>query len=119
MSYVPIVTSTYVPPPSPRTRELAGLLSKVLEEYTKAHPATSKTEIRAAIRMAQMSSGPDRTKVAAVVSLLVGGWVAFALVYFFFRRTGGMEVGASLPFIILFVIFFLMIVLAIVKARSR
>jgi hypothetical protein len=118
MSYVPIVTSTYVSPPSPRTRELAGLLSKVLEEYTRAHPATSKTEIRAAIRMAQMSSGPDRTKVAAVVSLLVGLGVAFALM-FFFRSTGGMEIRASLPFIIMFVILFLMIVLAIVKARSR
>ncbi|MCJ7630553.1 MAG: hypothetical protein MUO50_19435 [Longimicrobiales bacterium] len=120
MSYVPIVTSTYVPPPSPRTRELAGLLSRVLEEYTKAHPATSKTEIRAAIRMAQMSSGPDRTKVAAGLGLAVGlGVMMLTLGLFFFRSTGGMEIRASLPFIIMFVIFFLMIVLAIVKAQSR
>jgi len=98
MSYVPIVTSTYVPPPSPRTRELAELLGKVLEEYTKAHPATTTAEVRAAIRLAQTSAGPDRTKLAVGLSLGVGlGVMMLTLGLFFFRSAGEVEIPAILP----------------------
>ena len=42
MIFVPVVTPPT--PPSPRTRELAGLLGQVVQEYTKAHPATTRAE---------------------------------------------------------------------------
>jgi hypothetical protein len=117
MIYVPMVVPTQAPPPSPRTRELAELLDRVLEEYTKAHPATTRAEIRAAIRMAQMSTGPDRTKVAAGVSLAIGLSLAMGVLGFAFFRSGGdMEFRASLP-IIMIVLFG--IVAAVVAMRSR
>ena len=120
MSYVPIVTSTYVPPPSPRTRELADLLAKVLNEYTKAHPATSKAEVRAAIRLAQASAGSDTTKVAAGISLALGLGVAMlTLGLFYFRSAGEVEIGPIFPMIIMALIVLLGLVVAIVKMKER
>ncbi len=116
MIYVPIVVPTQVPPPSPRTRELAGLLDKVLEEYTKAHPATTRAEIRAAIRMAQMSAGPDRTKVAVGVSLALGVSLAMGVLGFaFFQSAGGVEFRAALPFILIVLFGILAAVIAVKK----
>jgi len=120
MTYVPIVIPTQVPPPSPRTRELSGLLGKVLEEYTKAHPATTKAEIRAAIRMAQMSAGPDKTKVAAGISLALGLGVAMlTLGLFFFASAGEVNFRAISPMIIMAVIVLLGLVAAVIAIRSR
>ena len=120
MSYVPIVTSSYVPPPSPRTRELSGLLAKVLDEYTKAHPATTGAEIRAAIRMAQMSAGPDRTKVAVGVSLALGLGVAMlALGLFYFRTAGDVETRPTVSVIVIAMIVLFGLVAGIVALKSR
>jgi len=119
MMYVPIVTPTPSQPPSPRTRELAGLLSKVLEEYTKAHPSVTKSEVRAAIRLAQMSAGPDNTKVAVGLSLVLGlGVMMLTLGLFFFRSSGGeIDIGPILPIIIAVAIGLVAVALAVVKAQ--
>jgi len=120
MTFIPIVTPTTVPPPSPRTRELAGLLAKVLDAYTKAHPATSNAEIRAAVRMAQMSAGPDRTKLAAGLSLGVGlGVMMLTLGLFFFRSAGDVEIGPIFPMIIMALVVLLGLVAVVVKMNSR
>lgn len=115
MTYVPIVTPTPTPPPSPRTRELGGLLTKVVDEYTKAHPAMSKAEVQAAFRMAQVARGSNRT--AAVLALSVGlGLGALFLGVFYFLRAGDIPVGPILPLII-GVIVVLLGILALLKAR--
>lgn len=123
MTYVPIVTPPVTqPPPSPRTRELAGLLTKVLEEYEKAHPAVTSAEVRAALRLAQMSAGPDRSKVAAGVSLAVGLGVAMlTLGLFFFRSSGGggdMEFPVILPMIIMGVIVLLGMLVVMIRLKG-
>jgi hypothetical protein len=118
MAFVPVsAPPTY--PPSPRTRELAGLLSKVLEEYTKAHPSVTKAEIRAAIRMAQMSAGPDRTRVVAILTITLGLGVAGLFAGLLFQGAPGGESGDPFPMIIAAVIAFLGIVIVAVKLQSR
>ncbi|MBT8396767.1 MAG: hypothetical protein HKO65_16165 [Gemmatimonadetes bacterium] len=120
MTYVPIVTPTPTPPPSPRTRELAGLLTKVLDEYAKAHPAVTNAEVRAAIRIAQSSSGPDQARTTLVISLALGMVVAFlGFGLFYFRSAGGGEISASLPMIIAVLVMVLLIALVALKARSH
>lgn len=120
MTYVPIVTPTTVPPPSPRTRELAQLLAKVLDEYTKAHPATSKAEIRAAIRMAQMSAGPDRSKAVVGISLALGlGVMMLTLGLVFFQRAGGAPIEPNLSMVILVIIVLVGLVAGVVAMKSR
>jgi len=69
MAYIPTVHHTPSMPPSPRTRELAGLLTKVLEEYKKSHPGTSDAEIRAAVRLAQLSSRSGNQALPAILSV--------------------------------------------------
>ena len=119
MSYVPIVTSSYVPPPAPRTRELSELLGKVLEEYTKAHPAVTKSEVRAAIRMAQMSAGPAKTNLAVGLSLGVGlGVMMLTLGLFYFRSVGDVEITAIFPMIIMALIVLIGLVAVMVKMKG-
>ena len=119
MTYVPVVVPT--PPPSPRTRELAGLLTKVLDEYAKAHPAVTKAEIQAAIRMAQTTAGPDHTKVALGLSVGLGLVVLFlGAGLFYFRTAGGdVEIGPILPMIIMALIILVGVVAVAFKAQSR
>ncbi len=118
MAYVPI-TPTVATPPSPRTRELAGLLAQVLEEYTKAHPATTRAEIRAAVRMAQMSAGGNQATMATVVSLVVGLVVMFLGVgLLYFRSAGEADFTLALPGIVAIMILILAIVLIVVRTRS-
>jgi hypothetical protein len=120
MAYIPVVPHTPSPPPSPRTRELAGLLTKVLEEYKKSHPATSDAEIRAAVRLAQLSSRSGNQALPAAVSLGVGllaAGVAAGIV--FFRAGAGGEMESGFPMIVMAVAVFLAIVFVLVKVASR
>lgn len=87
MMFVPVVPPTAgTSPPSPRTRELAALLQKVVEEYSAAHPAVTPAEVRRAVQMTQMSVQGGNRKLALVVvaglsvmvALLVAGLALFS-----------------------------------------
>lgn len=120
MAYVPVVPTTPSPPPSPRTRELAALLTRVLEEYRKSHPATTDAEVRAAVRLAQLStrSGSQATPllVSLALGILVAGVLAGVLV---FRSEGGVEWSAAMPMVIFAVVAFLLILMIVIKVLSR
>jgi hypothetical protein len=91
----------------------------VLEEYTKAHPATTRAEIRAAVRMAQMSTaaGNQATAVTAI-SLALGLVVAFlGFGLFYFRSAGEAEFTPVLPMIIVALIVAIAIGMFVVRNR--
>jgi hypothetical protein len=91
-----------------------------LDEYARAHPAVTKGEIRAAVRMAQASAGPDKSMVAAGVSVVTGLLVAMSVAgLLYFRNSGGVEIRTGLPMIIMAVILLLGLVVAIFKIQSR
>jgi len=118
MSYVPIIVPTNAPPPSPRTRELANLLGQVLDEYTKANPATTSAEIRDAVRMARAATGKGSANVAAGVSVGIGLVVAMLVLgLVFFQSAGEFEIGPILPMIIMALIIVLIGLVAIVVNR--
>ncbi len=84
MLYVPMIPH-HQDPPSPRTRELADLLGKVLEEYEKYHPSVTGREVRAAFAIAaRRSRSPASASreialvgvALAIVIMGVGIWVA-------------------------------------------
>jgi len=120
MSYVPIVPSP-PSPPSPRTRELAALLTKVLEEYKRSHPGTKDSEIRAAVRLAQLSSRSGNQALPALLSVGVGLLVAGVLAGVLVLRSSGTPAidGSAMPMVIVALIVFLLIVLVLVKTTSR
>jgi hypothetical protein len=116
MTYVPVV----VPPTqqaSPRTRELAGLLGKVLEEYKKTHPAVTDAEVRMAFRLASSSVGSVKAaKIAVLVgvlSLVVATMVAGLFV------GGGDGGGADSPIALSGVIAGLVVALGIVAIVKK
>ena len=120
MSYVPIVTPTTPQPPSPRTRELAGLLTKVMEEYRVAHPSVSDAEVREAVRLAQAATGGNKALVALTLSLGIGLLAAGLLAFFLFARSGGgVELEGSMPMVVLAVILFVGVLAVAAKAASR
>jgi hypothetical protein len=97
--FVPVVP--YVPPspPSPRTRELAGLLSRVIDEYEKHHPAVTGSEIRAAVNLAARNSRTgSRVEARAVAGVLAGLLVLLGGVGFFLARGGSID-AASMPMV--------------------
>jgi hypothetical protein len=111
---------TPAPPASPRTRELAGLLSQVLDEYQKAHPAVTPAEMRAAVRLAQMSVKGGNHPAALIISLglglLVAGLMAGLL---FFRSSGGAEGGPVLSMVVIGLIVFVGLLAVVAKTMSR
>ena len=117
MTYVPVVVPPT--PPSPRTRELAGLLTQVLEEYTKAHPATTSAEIRAAVRMAQMSTKGSQAQVATMISLILGFVVLGLGAGLFYSRSGGdFEFPVAAPMIIAVLILIVAVAMVVLRSRS-
>ncbi len=114
MFYVP-----YVPPPqpSPRTRELADLLSRAIEEYQKYHPNVSSAEVNAALQMAAVRSSrgvPARVwaVVGALVAILLGGIFAFV------AANGGQVPGSAVP-VVAVAIAILAALVAVAVAKSR
>ena len=114
MSYVPIVTPT-PSPPSPRSRELADLLVRVIEAYEEGHPTTTRPEIRAATRLALSETGPSRLGTP-IVAVTLGGLMALLLgVSVFLRQSGGLvDIPLNVPIIGVGIV---AIAVAVIRAR--
>jgi len=89
MTYVPITPAMMVQPPSPRTRELADLLARVMEEYAKAHPTTTNGEVRDALRLAEARVGGVSAGPRQVIVVLVGVVIALVVGSLFFVLRAG------------------------------
>ena len=112
MFFVPVVP--HHPPPSPRTRELADLLGRVIQEYEQHHPAVTGSEVRAAARLAAQRSskrGGVDERVAAVVAALV------ALLGVFVYVAAGSRGGESVPMVAVAIAVFLIFGLVVVLKR--
>ena len=123
MTYVPVI----VPPTqqaSPRTRELAGLLGKVLEEYQKTHPGVTDAEVRMALRLASSSVGPAKAAKIALLAGLLALMVAVLVTGLFVSGGadgsggGGAEAPMALSGIIAGLVVVLGIVAIVIKMRS-
>ena len=119
MTYVPI---PIVPPtpPSPRTRELADLLARVIEEYEKHHPAVSGAEVREALSLASQSSKTTAPAARSLVAMLLLGLMALGAALFYFVERGGG--GGTIEFPMIAVVTGVILVLglvAVLKGRRN
>ena len=115
MSYVPIV----VPPstPSPRTRELADELARVLVAFEQKHPTVTRGEMTEATRLA-LQATRGSSNVAPLTATLVGLVVAAALgVFVFLEQSGAIE--SIRIYSVVGVVAALVIVLALVAVLRR
>lgn len=120
-AFIPVVPSGAPTPPSPRTRELAGLLTKVLDEYQKSHPAVTPTEMRAAVRLAQSSVKGGGPVIPLAVSLGLGLLVAGLMAGLLFVRSGGdVAQWTSAPIAIFVLVALIALIMVLVlKSVSR
>jgi hypothetical protein len=81
--YVPVIPHRE-DPPSPRTRELADLLGRVIQDYEKDHPSVTGREVRAALEIAVRGArsgvmGSREVALGVAVAAAVAGvfvWLA-------------------------------------------
>jgi hypothetical protein len=114
--FVPVIPH-HAAPPSPRTRELADLLARAIEEYEKYHPNISGPEVRAALQLAAQSSrkaGPDPRliTVAATLGALLIGFVVMA-------TRGGDLGGGATPVVAVVAVVLVIAFMALVLVRQE
>ena len=90
MTYVPVPIIVPEDSPSPKTRELAGLLTRVIAEYETHHPSVTPGEIRSALHLAAQSGGRGAAPKGLLVALL-GGLMVFAGLAVFYLSSSGAE----------------------------
>lgn len=118
MTYVPVVTPPPSSTPSPRTRELAELLARVLEEYRKSHPEVKSQEIRAAVRLALRSAQPGGGDRARLVVSLGLGIAVFLGGLVFLQVSGESAVEPMLPGAVLVLLILLALMFVIIRRRA-
>jgi hypothetical protein len=93
MSYIPIVSPSDRTQVSPRARELATQIEKVVQDFQRNYPDTRPGDVQQALRVASGGSDsvPESRRVLALT--LAGGVAALVGVLFFMRESGGGEMG--------------------------
>ena len=89
MSYIPIVPLSDRTKVSPRARELATQIEKVVQDFRRSYPDTRPGDVQEALRVAAGGSDsvPESRRVLALT--LAGGVAALVGVLFFLRESGG------------------------------
>ncbi len=70
------------PPPSAKAQRLAKDIEKTIEDFRRANPNLSTTEIHQALRLAQQATGgtmATRVTIAVAIALLLAGLLVFYL----------------------------------------
>ena len=81
------------------------------------HPATTRSEIQAAMRMARMSAGPSRGRLPAALSVGIGLLALMVgLSFFYLRDGGGVEIGPVFPMAVLALIILLGLVVVLIRS---
>ena len=121
MLFVPVVPPiSGAASPSPRARELAGLLHQVVEEYSAAHPSVKPEEIRQAVRMTQMSVQDGSRRAAALVMGGLSIMVALGVAGLFVFRSGSLQAEGGVGSVaVLGIMVVIAVVMVVLKLLSR
>ena len=104
---------------SPAAMELALRITNVIREYQQERSDVSGRDIRHALRMAELSTGsaPPKALVLAVVTALLAGGLALALLIPKGTGTVGGPTATIFPFMILMIVCAVFLVLVILRRR--
>jgi len=93
MSYVPIMSPSDRTQVSPRARELATQIEKVVQDFQRSYPDTRPADVQQALRVAAggSDSTPDSRRVLSMT--VAGGVAALVGVLFFMRESTGEASG--------------------------
>lgn len=119
MTYVPIVVPP-PQPPSPRTRELADLLTRVIVDFEERHPSVTGQEVREATRLAVQASHGSEV-AGRLVALALGGLLALGAGAFLFLSEaagGSASDGVPIPVMAVGITVAILAILAVALRRS-
>jgi hypothetical protein len=111
--FIPVPTQA-----SPAATELALKIVNVIREFQQSRSDVTSRDVRQALRMARLSTGPDPMRAMAIpllVAVVVAGIAVFKLV-----GKGSAQPGASpvmLPVIFMVIILVLALMLVITRIR--
>jgi len=93
MSYVPIMSASDRTQVSPRARELATQIEKVVQDFQRSYPDTRPGDVQQALRVAAGGSDsvPDSRRLLGMS--VAGGVAALVGVLFFMRESAGEASG--------------------------
>ena len=89
MSYVPIVPPSNRSQVSPRARELATQISKLVQDFQRSYPDTRPTDVQEALRVASGGSEAVPGSRRALAVALAAGIAALVGVFVFIGDSGG------------------------------
>ena len=118
MTYVPIIVPPT--PPSPRTRELAGEITRTIVDFEQLHPSVTRAEVQQATRLAMQATGGQGHELAAVSGVL--GLLAAAGLgaYVYSSGAGGRwPAGGDIPYSLIAVATGLVVVAIAFAFRRR
>jgi len=89
MSYLPYLAASEKPKLSPRARELATQIEKVIQDFQRSYPDTPPGDVQQALTV--LSGGTDRGPASrrTLAMTLAGGIAALFGVLFFMRESAG------------------------------
>jgi hypothetical protein len=117
MLYVPIVTppTSSQAPASPRARELASQIEKLIQDFQRSYPDTKPADIQEAMRIAWGGSEVT-TSARRLVAVMLGlGMAALAGALLYFRS----GVDVEIPWVMVAVVAGIVLVLAVAVAARR
>ena len=120
MSYLPYLAPSEKTKLSPRARELATQIEKVIQEFQRSYPDTPPGDVQQALTALSGDSNRAPAPRNVLVMTLAGGIAALVGVLFFLRESG--EGGMALPpGAMLWIVMGLVVVVGIgaVAARQR
>lgn len=114
--FVPMVPHN-ASPPSPKTRELADLLTRTIQEYEKYHPNVSGAEVRTALQLA--AQGSKRAVPDARLVMVAGTLAALLVGFLVVAMRGGDTAPGSPGMIAIAVAVFLIVGLVVLLVRNE
>ena len=117
MPFVPIVPAT-LPQASPNAQELGRRIVVMIREYQQNHPDTSRTDVRQALKIAELSTG-EMARNRAVVIAIVVVLLLLALLVGFMRSAGSFAPGSRWPMIAAAVLIFVALGVVLLIRSSR
>jgi hypothetical protein len=89
MSYLPYLAPSEKTKLSPRARELATQIEKVIQEFQRSYPDTPSGDVQQALTALTGDSNRPPASRNVLVMTLAGGIAALVGVLFFLRESGG------------------------------
>ena len=119
MSYLPYLAAAEKTKLSPRARELATQIEKVIQEFQRSYPDTPPGDVEQALTALSGDSNRAPASRNVLVMTLAGGIAALVGVLFFLRESGGEAPALPADSMLWIVVSVIVLVAMVAMVRRR